>query len=77
MKIIQDLFLTEDGWVVLGVTLISVAVAWGIRAFIQKQVKALRNFKCFLIQVQCNAALRMTYSYWLGISFDRHSKVSG
>jgi hypothetical protein len=40
LKIIQDLFLTEDGWVVLGVTLISVAVAWGIRAFIQKQVKA-------------------------------------
>jgi hypothetical protein len=39
MKLIQDLFLTEEGWVVLGVTFTSLVVAWGFRAFIQKQIK--------------------------------------
>jgi hypothetical protein len=39
MKIIFDLLLTEDGWVVLAVTFISLAVAYGIHSFIQKQIK--------------------------------------
>jgi hypothetical protein len=39
MKLIQDLFFTIEGWVVLGFTITSLLVAWGIRAFIQKQIK--------------------------------------
>jgi hypothetical protein len=39
MKFFFDLLLTEDGWVVLAVTFISLAVAYGIHSFIQKQIK--------------------------------------
>jgi hypothetical protein len=40
MKMIHDLFFTADGWVVLAVSLVSLAVAWGMHAFVQKQIKA-------------------------------------
>jgi hypothetical protein len=39
MKIMIDLLLTEDGLLVLAVTFISLAVAFGIHSFIQKQIK--------------------------------------
>ena len=40
MKLFVDLFTTDYGLVALAVTLISLGLAWGLHAFIRRQIQA-------------------------------------